>query len=338
MCAIMWIWSGFIKYSRIMIEGHGDDAYRYGEIKSDFSSNICAHGHHQVLMNHLKDRPELISHYPEPEAWSLEAVIAERYGLHPQQVIVTSGATEAIYLIAQTFQMQSEIPSPTFSEYADACQLFPSSSDKMMLWLCNPNNPTGEVYAPSYIERMLSEYDLVVLDQSYENYTDAQVMSPQEGCLIPNVIQIHSMTKTYGVPGLRLGYITAHESLTAKIRQYLRPWSVSALALEAGKFLLQHDELICKPDLQEAKRLAKRLEELPDIEVTPTQTNFMLCRMKQHTAAELKDYLAGEHRMLIRDASNFRSLTPYHFRMASQTPAENDALVEAIKQFITKHG
>ena len=108
--------------------------------------------------------------------------------------------------------------------------------------------------------------------------------------------------------------------------------------MEAGKFLLQHDELICKPDLQEAKRLAKRLEELPDIEVTPTQTNFMLCRMKQHTAAELKDYLAGEHHMLIRDASNVRSLTPYHFRMASQTPAENDALVEAIKQFITKHG
>lgn len=107
-----------------MIEGHGDDAYRYGDIKSDFSSNICAHGNHQALMNHLMAHPELISHYPEPEAWSLETVIAERYGLQPQQVIVTSGATEAIYLIAQTFRMQSEIPSPTFSEYEDACQLF----------------------------------------------------------------------------------------------------------------------------------------------------------------------------------------------------------------------
>ena len=302
-----------------MIEGHGDDAYKYGDIKSDFSSNICAHANHQTLMNHLMAHPELISHYPEPEAWSLETIIAERYGLHPQQVIVTSGATEAIYLIAQTFytfRMQSEIPSPTFSEYADACQLFPSSSDKMMLWLCNPNNPTGEVYAPSYIKQMVAEYDLVVLD----------------------VIQIHSMTKTYGVPGLRLGYITAHESLTAKIRQYLRPWSVSSLALEAGKFLLQHDELICKPDLQETKRLAMRLEELPDIEVTPTQTNFMLCRMAHHTAAELKDYLAREHHMLIRDASNFLSLTPYHFRVASQTPAENDALVEAINQLMSRNG
>jgi threonine-phosphate decarboxylase len=289
-------------------------------------------------MKHLMARPELISHYPEPEAWSLETIIAERYGLHSQQVIVTSGATEAIYLIAQTFHMQSEIPSPTFSEYEDACRLYPSSSDRKMLWLCNPNNPTGEVYAPSYLEQMVAAYDLVVLDQSYENYTDAQVMTPREGCLIPNVIQIHSMTKTYGVPGLRLGYITAHENLTAKIRQYLRPWSVSALALEAGKFLLQHDELICKPDLQETKRLAKCLEELPDIEVTPTQTNFMLCRMVSHTAAELKDYLAREHHMLIRDASNFCSLTPYHFRVASQTPAENDALVAAINQFVSRNG
>ena len=321
-----------------MIEGHGDDAYKYGDIKSDFSSNICAHNHHQTLMKHLMAHPELISHYPEPEAWSLETIIAERYGLHPQQVIVTSGATEAIYLIAQTFRMQSEIPSPTFSEYEDACQLFPPSSGKTMLWLCNPNNPTGEVYALSYLEQMVAAYDLVVLDQSYENYTDAQVMTPREGCLIPNMIQVHSMTKTYGVPGLRLGYITADESLTAKIRQYLRPWSVSALALEAGKFLLQHDELICKPDLQEAKRLAKCLEELPEIEVTPTQTNFMLCRMVSHTAAELKDYLAREHHMLIRDASNFCSLTPYHFRVASQTPAENDALVEAINQLMSRNG
>ena len=82
-----------------MIEGHGDDAYRYGDIKSDFSSNICAHNHHQTLMKHLMAHPELISHYPEPEAWSLETIIAERYGLHPQQVIVTSGATILLRLI-----------------------------------------------------------------------------------------------------------------------------------------------------------------------------------------------------------------------------------------------
>ena len=100
-----------------MINGHGDDAYKYEGIKSDFSSNICPHANHQSLMTHLLSRPELLSHYPEPEAWSLEQMIAERHGIAPSQVIVTSGATEAIYLIAQTFRLKAMIPQPTFSEY-----------------------------------------------------------------------------------------------------------------------------------------------------------------------------------------------------------------------------
>ena len=327
-----------------MIKGHGDDTYQYEGIVSDFSSNICVHDSHQALMNHLAAHAELISHYPEPEAWSLEKMIAERHKIDPQQVIVTSGATEAIYLIAQTFGMHPIIPTPTFSEYEDACKMFPRSADiidicsknkkqKTMLWLCNPNNPTGEVYDQLYIDRMMAEYGLVVLDVSYENYTDAHIMNARWGCRTPYSIQIHSMTKSYAVPGLRLGYITAHESLTEQIRRHLRPWSVSALALEAGKFLLEHDELLCKPDLQEAQRLAKELEQIWGVVVTPSQTNYMLCRLVHHTAAELKDYLAREHHILIRDASNFKGLTPHHFRVASQTPAENDALVEAIIKF-----
>ena len=327
-----------------MIKGHGDDTYQYEGIVSDFSSNICVHDSHQALMNHLAAHAELISHYPEPEAWSLEKMIAERHKIDPQQVIVTSGATEAIYLIAQTFGMHPVIPTPTFSEYEDACKMFPRSADiidissknkkqKTMLWLCNPNNPTGEVYDQLYIDRMMAEYDLVVMDVSYENYTNALVMNARWGCRAPYSIQIHSMTKSYAVPGLRLGYITAHESLTEQIRRHLRPWSVSALALEAGKFLLEHDELLCKPDLQEAQRLAKELEQIWGVVVTPSQTNYMLCRLVHHTAAELKDYLAREHHILIRDASNFKGLTPHHFRVASQTPAENDALVEAIIKF-----
>ena len=315
-----------------MIEGHGDDAYKYKDIKSDFSSNICAHSSHQDLLNHLAAHPELIDHYPEPEAWTLERMLAERHGIDPKQVIVTSGATEAIYLIAQTFRLRPVIPKPTFSEYADAYKLSTFNFQlSTILWLCNPNNPTGEVYDQLCIDKMMAEHELVVIDQSYANYTDRPVCCDT---IATNLILIHSMTKDYGVPGLRLGYITAHESLTEQIRRHMRPWSVSALAVEAGKYLLQHDELICRPDLQEAQRLHERLCQIEGIEVAPTQTNFMLCRLEHHTAAELKEYLAKEHHILIRDASNFKGLTPQHFRIAAQTPTENDALVEAIKQFI----
>ena len=316
-----------------MINGHGDDSYSYDGITSDFSSNICAKASHEALMAHLASRPELIAHYPEPEAWSLEAMLAERHGIAPECVIVTSGATDAIYLIAQAFPFTPVIPAPTFSEYEDACACFGETERKSMLWLCNPNNPDGRVYEQAYIDLMARKYDLVVLDQSYEHYTAMPVMSARDAVGNPGVVQVHSMTKSYAVPGLRLGYITAHERVTARLRRYLRPWSVSALAVEAGKFLLQHDELACRPDLGEARRLRERLLAI-GIGVLPTQTNFMLCRLKGHTAAAMKDYLACEHHLLIRDPSNFRGLTPHHFRVAAQTPAEDDLLVAAIGEYL----
>ncbi len=335
-----------------MIKGHGDDVYQYEGIVSDFSSNICATTSHQAVMDHLASCQQLLSHYPEPEAWSLEAMLAALHEVDEHCIIVTNGATDAIYLIAETFRYQPVIPVPTFSEYEDACSLFepPSSpsfghppsgrggEDKTMLWLCNPNNPDGKVYDLAYIERMEATYDLLVLDQSYEHYTDGQLMSVREGCKSTHIIQVHSFTKDYAVPGLRLGYITAHESLTAAIRRHLRPWSVSALAVEAGKFLLRHDEHVCRPDLAEAQRLRQQLLAI-GIDVMPTQTNFMLCRMEGHDAGALKEYLARHHGMLIRDASNFRGLTPQHFRVATQTPVENDALVAAIRSYIeSKNG
>jgi len=317
-----------------MIKGHGDDAYQYKDIRSDFSSNICVTNSHQVLMAHLATCPQLIGHYPEPEAWSLESIIAEQEDLEPENVIVTNGATEAIYLIAQAFPLHAEIPHPTFSEYEDACMMFPrTDTEHNMLWICNPNNPTGDVYDQSVIDRMLTSYDLLVVDQSYENYTDHFVMNPRWAAQMPNMIQIHSLTKTFAVPGLRLGYITAHASLTKHLRRFLRPWSVSALSVEAGKFLMQHDDLRCKPDLNEAQRLRDMLQQIDGILTQETHTNFMLCQFESGSAAQLKDYLACKHHMLIRDASNFRGLTPRHFRIAAQTPAENDALVAAIKQY-----
>ncbi|MCR5680344.1 MAG: aminotransferase class I/II-fold pyridoxal phosphate-dependent enzyme [Prevotella sp.] len=317
-----------------MIEGHGDDAYHYDGIRSDFSSNICTATSHRSLMTHLAAYPELLAHYPEPEAWSLECILARQLGISPKCVIVTSGATEAIYLIAQTFRYKAVIPTPTFSEYEDACRCFEDKEDRTMLWLCNPNNPDGHVYSPADIGRMADEHDLVVLDQSYEHYTDHAVMSPAEAVRLPHIIQIHSFTKTYAVPGLRLGYITAHENLSEALRCNLHPWSVSAVAIEAGKFLAEHDELACRPDLTETQRLRQRLMAI-GIDVLPTQTNFMLCRINGSvTAADLKDYLARCHHLLIRDASNFRGLTPQHFRVAAQTPPENDDLTAAIQQFI----
>ncbi len=321
-----------------MIKGHGDDAYQYEgiSITSDFSSNICPQADHSRLAAHLAARgQELIGHYPEPEAWSLERMLAERHGVHPGCVVVTAGATDAIYLVAQAFRYRPLVPAPTFSEYEDACRLFPAPPDDKhyCFWLCNPNNPTGRVTSAERIGQLAVRNDLVVVDQSYEHYTDGDVLSVRQAMTMQRVVLLHSMTKTYGVPGLRLGYITAPLPIADALRRCLRPWAVSALAIDAGKYLLEHhDELAVHPDLAEARRLHAAISAIDGISAEPTQTNFMLCRLTHDgaTAAELKDRLARRHGLLIRDASNFRGLTPQHFRIAAQSPQENDKLIQCL--------
>lgn len=344
-----------------MLNGHGDDIYSYSGIRMNFSSNIYAHADLSGLEAHLCRHIDLIRSYPEPSPRSLEKMIAQRSGVSPDEVLVTSGATDAIYLIAQAFRIlhvavpQQPLPSfplpsptfkvfpPTFSEYEDASRLFDyeEAPDAALCWLCNPNNPTGEAFSVSHVEALASKHALLVLDQSYEDYTLAPMLSAKAAVGMGNVLQIHSMTKQYAIPGLRLGYVVGASPLIRILRTHFRPWSVNALAVEGAKYLLRLNPPIIPSltaYLQETQRLRSRLSSLAGISLPdatcPPSTPFFLCTIHPHTAAELKGYLAREHRILIRDASNFRGLTPHHFRIATQSPEENDQLVDAINQFI----
>lgn len=325
--------------------------YKYaGRIVSNFSSNVYNRVDHSGLYRRLSERLEVTTAYPEPEPYSLEEKIARKYGLSAAEVCVTNGATEAIYLIAQTFRSQtSAVLMPTFSEYADACRLHghrvkPFFSTEALpgeaglVWICNPNNPTGEVRRKRQLEELiLSRPDcLFVIDQSYEYFTLEPLFTMKEAAAMPNVVLIHSMTKKFAVPGLRIGYFTASESLVVRIRSHRMPWSVNALAIEAGHFLLDEGDRIAADVpalLDESKRLAERLAATGLVEVWPTDTHYMLLRLRIGKASALKEYLAGEHGMLIRDASNFEGLDERFLRIAAQTPEENDRLVEAVGQW-----
>ena len=323
-----------------MIEGHGDDLYRFENIKMNFSSNIYAGTDLSALENYLCSRVDVVRSYPEPSAASLERMIAHECGISPDEVLVTSGAVDAIYLIAQVYRHEGScrIMRPTFREYEDACRVFgyQEREDGALCWLCNPNNPTGDVMATAEVLALAERHRLLIVDQSYEDYTMAPLIQPSDVVGRDNIILLHSMTKRYAVPGLRLGYVTASSSIINRLREQYRPWAINALSLEAGKWLVQRGETAI-PDLTsylaETQRLRAMLNEIEGIEAQQTQTNFFLCTIQQATAAELKEYLVKEYCILIRDASNFTGLTPHHFRIATQSPAENDALVTAIKNY-----
>lgn len=356
-----------------MIYGHGDDAFSFQDIRTNFSSNIYGHADLSALNTYLATRLDVIQNYPEPAADSLAAIIAQHHGISADQVLVTNGATDAIYLIAQVFSADVthfSTDEPTFSEYADASILYglktrknTETSEKIrkclenpertqesvseffrsfpcfsvVRWLCNPNNPDGRIYSPQQILEEAQCSTLLVVDQSYEHYTQASLLSPREALSIPNLLLLHSLTKTYAVPGLRIGYVTGPATLIGRLRAAARPWAVNALAVEAGKWLFSHDVRAIDDQpalLAETQRLAKALDEVPHLHVTPTATTFMLVRCDTLTAAELKQRLATEHHLLIRDASNFPTLTPHHFRVATQTPPENDTLIQALRNII----
>lgn len=329
-----------------MITGHGDDIHGYEGVRMNFSSNIYVHADITPLVEHLRSEMVRICNYPEPEPLTLEAKIAEKEGVEAECVIVTNGATDGIYLAAEACRdlgiSHHHIIQPTFAEYEDACRnaglLIQTDADvdTDAVWICNPNNPTGECIDTDGILMLAKEYGTLIIDQSYENITLCQMMTAREAIDAGNIIQIHSMTKTCAIPGLRLGYIVTSHRYAKAIRKCLRPWSVNALAISAGHYILDNDFKAIRDIeeyLAEAQRLRDELDAIEGVSVMPTDTNFMLCELSVGTAAELKDWLAKNHGILIRNASNFRTLTPRHFRIAAQIKEENDTLINAIRQW-----
>ena len=340
-----------------MIQGHGDDMYSYNEeIKINFSSNVYNKQDMSDLEEYLREKIHLIHSYPDPDASSLGGLLALKNKIDITNISVTNGATEAIYLIAQAFRKKNSIIiTPTFSEYADACKInehqiiytaslldIEKYTDTDLVWLCNPNNPNGMAYLKEYLYKFIKEHPrvLFIVDQSYEAFVNHDyVMDPSQSVLLSNVINLHSMTKKYAIPGLRLGYVTAHESLITKINQYRMPWSVNRLAIEAGKYLLKEDKIYFDLDvyLAETLRLMTDLNSIEGLVVLPTSTHFFLCELIHKKASDLKKYLIENHGILIRDASNFVGLDEHYFRIATQSHQENDILVKTIKEWIQKH-
>lgn len=297
-----------------------------------------------------------ISNYPDPNARKLTSQLADFHALSPDNILITNGSAEAFYLLAHAFQnRKSVIPYPAFSEYEDACRTYrhkisflPMRSLKDtfhfkadMVWFGVPNNPDGTIVSNKTISRFCSEnpHTYFVVDTAYDELCPRNESVKELQGRFKNLIIVHSLTKTFGIPGLRLGYIVAEWKVIEAIRSLRPPWSVNALALEAGDFILENWGKLL-PDsaslCTKSVRLQQKIAALPQLEVTTSPSNFFLVKMKEGTATELKQFLINKFGLLIRDASNFRGLTPQHFRISVQDKVWNQQLIEALILFYRK--
>ena len=333
-----------------MLHGHGDDLHAYTDIKANFSSNIYTQFDHEPLYRYVANHLEAIEAYPEPTPDRLEGELAEKLGIRPEEICITNGATEAIYLIAQAFRRaRTAVLQPTFAEYADACRMHEHRvrfiyhiddlpADAETLWLCNPNNPTGSVTAKQRIQQTIetAPQTTIVMDHSYDCFTREPLLTVDEALAHENVLLLHSLTKRFAVPGLRIGYVTGQAPLIERIRQQRMPWSVNQVAVIATHYLIQHSrDYYCDVNalMEERMRMARKLSATGVVDVWPSDSHILLCKLRIGRAGALKEYLAKEHGLLIRDASNFPGLSAEFFRIAIQTPQADDFLVHAIEEW-----
>ena len=206
--------------------------------------------------------------------------------------------------------------------------------------ICNPNNPDGRLIRRAELLALIeaNRQTVFIIDQAYVAFTTERLLEPSDVCNHPNLILIQSISKAHNIPGLRIGYLVASPDKVEQINRYIIPWSVNAIAVEAGKYILTHPEQYILPIREwqrETASLIDRLNELGDLEALPTSVTFFLVRLKKGTAAGLKQYLWDRHGLLIRDASNFRSLDETYIRISAQTAAENQVLVDAVREWLS---
>jgi threonine-phosphate decarboxylase len=207
-----------------------------------------------------------------------------------------------------------------------------------IVWFGVPNNPDGTLVDNATISRFCSEnqHTCFIADTAYDDLCPRSESVKSLQGSFKNLITVHSLTKTFGIPGLRLGYVIADRQVINGIRSLHPPWSVNALALEAGSFILENWDKVLPDSISicaESVWLQQRLAALPQLEVTISPCNFFLVKMKERTAPELKRFLIDRFGLLIRDASNFRGLTTQHFRISVQEETWNRQLVEAMDMF-----
>ena len=335
-----------------MLHGHGDDRYRYDkEIVADFSTNVWYGGEPAGLKEYVFEHWGKINRYPEVIGESLRDKIASHEQLPAEQILISSGTTESIYLIAQLFAgKRTSIVTPAFSEYEDACNMYDHQLTFLswqealeqprlksdLVFICSPNNPTGKTFPDLEFWMRLNRQCVFVVDEAFIDFTLATSSYISLIEQFPNLIIMRSLTKAYAIPGLRLGFMAGYSDMMERLINIKQPWTVNAIALAAGEFIYDHYEKIQLPLQQLLADKIDFVEQLKlneAIEIEESETHFFLAKTLIRNAAQLKLFLIENHGILIRDASNFRNLTRQHFRLATLGPDKNQLLINALEEW-----
>jgi threonine-phosphate decarboxylase len=283
--------------------------------------------------------PTLLDHYPDDNYLHLKEIIGRLFHRDIEEIAVGNGSIELIRSFCRAMFRNhgaAKIDTPTFGEYLLSVQLAGGHEMRegeipSVAFLCNPNNPTGQITRKKNICPLLRSYaeqeTVLFLDEAF-----IELSEPEESLIDTrdkHLCILRSLTKCFSIPGLRFGYAFADPDLVCAIELLRSPWSVNAFAEHfAIQAFKKYDKLEESRNKIRIERdyLVKSLNDL-GFAVTPPSANFILADIGMD-ASTLRSSLAG-HGILIRDCTSFG--LPHSIRVSVRTRPENKILVEALQ-------
>ena len=340
---------------------HGGDIYRHPDM-IDFSSNCNPFGPPQRVQDAICRAAGQIGHYPDVQCSLLRDALSAKLHVPGAWIFFGNGAAEVIFAAVTALKPKKALlPAPTFAEYAQAletvgCEIqyeqtaeadgfaLPMdfaeqiTEDIDMVFLCNPNNPTGNLLSREETERVIRRAGAldctVVLDECFLDFVE----NPEEFSMLgelaayPHVILLKAFTKLYAMAGVRLGYgISSNPAIIEKLERSVQPWNVSSLAQAAGLAALAEDAYVRESlTTLRAERayLLQALEKL-GCRTYASQANYIFFRGETTLGEKLR--AAG---FLVRDCSNYAGLGKGYYRVAVRLQEDNVKLVQALAHIL----
>ena len=326
----------------------------------DASVNINPLGPPRELDAVFEDARGLASHYPEIDARSARDAWAQKLGVAPDELMIGNGASELISLLIRSLSPNRVVVfDPTYSEYANAASALGVEVQRIpllatedggwrlpddvavshgdLVFVCSPNNPTGTVVSPAALSALVATGARVVVDESFR----ALASDPQPSAIDSRTsgsITVTSLTKSYGVPGLRLGHLVADASTVAELERRRDPWSVNGIAAAAAEVLIGCDGYLDEARsliVAERTRMAEGLAAL-GFSVNRADVPWLLVELPRSFAGDASDFVAAVRTrgIALRDASDFPNLGARFVRIGVRAADENTEVLAAIEQVI----
>ena len=298
----------------------------------DFSANVTPLGPLAAVRDAAASVD--LSVYPDRQCLALREALAARLRIGPEQILVGNGSTELIHLLARAYLCEGQrsfIFAPTFGEYEAACLLTGatvqdfvaheadsfhwdldaavaeiSAQRPRLVFLCNPNNPTG-VYLDAAdvdsIARAAQGSGLLVLDQAYIPFT-LETWDPEPLLALGNVVLLRSMTKDHALAGLRVGYMLSSSQVVERVRRLQPSWSVNAVAQAAAVAALENEQHVgrARDMMRQARAYLEGQLRSMGVPILPSAANFLIAKVGDATGVRLSLLKRG---ICVRDCTSF---------------------------------